>query len=78
MIGLPHFYGRLGSGEKDREIDWNIVEWNGILGHDSEMQGYTEEGTWANEMHCVMNHAPGAGSIAQPVDHCATDVPREY
>ena len=25
--------------------------------------------TWANEMNIVMNRAPGAGSITQPVDH---------
>ena len=38
--------------------------------------------TWANEMNFVMNHSPGVGSIAQPVDlqsnttmHCATDAP---
>ena len=34
---------------------------NGVLGHDSTLQGYTGPvTTWANEMHFVMNHAPGA------------------
>ena len=42
---------------------------NGALGRNSALQGYLESGTtWANEMHCGMNHAPGAGSIARPVD----------
>ena len=32
------------------------------------LSGYTGPGmTWANEMNTVINHAPGAGSIA-PVD----------
>ena len=37
---------------------------NGVLGHDSVLQGYTgPDTTWANEMNSVMNHALGAGSI---------------
>ena len=36
-----------------------------LLGHDSALLGYAGPGTtWANEMNFVMNHAPGAGSIA--------------
>ena len=43
---------------------------NGVLGHDSALQGCTGQGTtWVNEMNFVMDHAPGAGSIARPVDH---------
>ena len=42
---------------------------NGVLGHDSTQHGYTRPGTtWANVMNFVMNDAPGAGSIYQPVD----------
>ena len=42
---------------------------NGILGHNSALLGYTRLGTtWANDMKCHMNHAPGAGLIARPVD----------
>ena len=44
-------------------------EMNGVQGHDSALQGYTGPRTaWANEINFVMSHAPGAGSIAQPVD----------
>ena len=44
-------------------------EMNGVLGHDSALQGYTRPGTtWDKAMNFVMNHASGAGSIAQPVD----------
>ena len=31
--------------------------------------------TWANEMNFVMKHAPGAGSIAQPVDKQSSELP---
>ena len=31
--------------------------------------------TWANEMKFVKNHAPGAGSITQPVDPQSSDLP---
>ena len=42
---------------------------DGVLDHDSALQGYTGPGiTWANEINFVMNHAPGAGSIARLVD----------
>ena len=27
---------------------------------------------WAQEMNCVMNHAPGVGLIARPVDQQST------
>ena len=44
-------------------------EMNGVLSHDSELQGYTESGTtWANEMNFVLTYPPSAGSIAQPVN----------
>ena len=44
-------------------------EMNGVLDHDSALSGYTGPGTtWANEMNFVINHAPGAGSIARPFD----------
>ena len=33
------------------------------------LEGYTGPGkTWTNEMNFVMNHAPGARSIARPVN----------
>ena len=42
---------------------------NGVLGHDSALQGYTGPGTvWVNEMNFGMNHAPGAGLITRIVD----------
>ena len=42
---------------------------NGVLGTDSALQGNTGPGTtWSNEMNFVMNHGPGAGLIAKPVD----------
>ena len=41
----------------------------GVLGHGAALSGYTGPGTiWTNEMYFVMNHAPGAGSIAWPAD----------
>ena len=36
---------------------------NAVLGHNSALV-YWVGTTWANEMNFVMNHAPGAGSIA--------------
>ena len=42
-------------------------EMNGVLGHYSALQSYYNDGprsTKANEMHFVINHVPGAGSIA--------------
>ena len=40
-----------------------------VLGHASTLEGYIGLGTaWANKVNFVMNYAPGAGSIAQPVD----------
>ena len=48
----------------------------GVLGHDSVSQGYTgQDTTWANEINFVMNHAPGAGSIARPVDQHSSALP---
>ena len=42
---------------------------NGVLGPYSAPVRLTGTGTsWANEINFVMNHAPGAGSIARPVD----------
>ena len=44
------------------------MEMIGVLGHDSAMSGYTGLGTtWANETNFVVNLAPGAGLITQPV-----------
>ena len=34
--------------------------------------------TWANEMNFVMNHAPGAGSNAQPADQQSSALPLSY
>ena len=40
-----------------------------VLGHDFALSGTTGQGTtWASELNFVMNHTPGAGSIAGPVD----------
>ena len=40
----------------------------GILIQASALPYYTRpETTWTNEMNVVLNHAPGAGSIAGPV-----------
>ena len=42
---------------------------NIVLGHDSALEGYTGPGTtWVDEMNFGMNHVPGAGSMARPVD----------
>ena len=49
------------------------------LGHDSALQGHTGPGTtWANEMNFVMERAPGAGSIARPVDPQSNIIPLSY
>ena len=34
--------------------------------------------TWVNEMNIAMNHAPGAGSIARPVDQQSSALPLCY
>ena len=50
----------------------------GALDHDSALEVYTEPGTLDNEMNLIMNHSPGAGSIARPAFqryHCAMDAP---
>ena len=52
---------------------------NGVINHDSVLQGYTELGTtWANEMNFVMNHAPGAGLLARPVDQQSSALTLSY
>ena len=55
---------------------------NGVLGHDSALvRLYWAGATRANETDFVMNHTPGAGSIARPITsnsaryHYITDVP---
>ena len=52
-------------------------EMNAVLGHDSALARlYTvSESTWTNEMNLVMNHAPGAGSIARPGDQQSSTLP---
>ena len=57
-------------------ITWaNMWLMNGVSGHDSALYGYTGPGTtWVNEMDFVKNHAPGAGSIARPVDHVQREI----
>ena len=56
----------------DEDVD--ILKMIGALGRDFALLSYTGPGTtWANVMHFVINNAPGAGSIARPVDHCTTD-----
>ena len=44
----------------------------GVLGHDSALG---QETNWANEMNSVMNHAPGAVSIARPFDQQFSALP---
>ena len=42
-----------------------MTEMNGVLGHNTALQGYAGQGTtWANYMNFDMNHASCAGSIA--------------
>ena len=52
--------------------EYNQSELNemiGVLDHDSALYGYTGPwATWANEMDFVVNHAPGAWSIAWSID----------
>ena len=51
----------------------------GVLCHDSALKGYTGPGTtWANKIHFVMNHAPGAGTFAQTVDLQSTALILSY
>ena len=41
---------------------------NGVLGHESALVSlYWAGDNWANGMNFVMNHAPGAGSLARLV-----------
>ena len=59
-----------------KETDLSII---GVVDHDSDLWGYSGPGTtWANEMHCPMNHAPGVGSIARPVDGQFMALPLSY
>ena len=54
-------------------------EMNGVLGHNSALEGYTRQGTtWDNEMNFGMNHAPGVGLIARPVDKKSNALPLSY
>ena len=52
---------------------------NGVLGRNSAQKGYTGPGTTlVNEMKFRMNHTPGAGLIAQPVDLQSRELPLSY
>ena len=45
----------------------------------STLSGYTGPGTtWADDVYFDMNHAPGAGSIARPVDLQSSTLPLYY
>ena len=64
---------------------WTVaspMKWNkliGVLGHDSALWAYTgPETNWANDINFVMNHAPGAGSIARPVDQQSNALPLNH
>ena len=49
---------------------------NGVLVQIQHLKGYTVPGTtWANQMNFVINHAPGAGSTAHPVDQQSSALP---
>ena len=50
---------------------------NGVICHDSALvRLYIGPGiTWADEMNFVMNHAPGAGFIASPVNQQSSVLP---
>ena len=51
----------------------------GDLGHDSALQGYTgPRTTWADGINFIMNHVPGTGSIARPVDQKSSALPLCY
>ena len=47
------------------------MKMNDVLSHDSVRLYWAG----ANEMNFVMNHAPGAGSIARPVDQQSSALP---
>ena len=68
------------AGSQTFLVNISMSEMSGVLSHGSALKGYTGPGTtWANKMKLVMNHAPGAGLITQPIDqqssayHCTTD-----
>ena len=49
---------------------------NGVLSHDSVVQGYSGSGAiWVNEMNVIKNHAADAGSIGRPVDLQSSALP---
>ena len=48
---------------------------NGVLGQNSALRPGK---TCANEMNFGMKHAPGAGSITQPVDLQSSVIPLDY
>ena len=53
-----------------------VADLNGVLGHDSALLRLTwAEDNLVNEMNSVMNHTPGAGSIARPVDQQSSTLP---
>ena len=47
----------------------------GVLGHDPALGRLYWARDLGNQMNFVMNHAPGAGSIAQPVDQQSSALP---
>ena len=56
-------------GKHSQNFDTIIFYICGVLGHILHCQGYTGPWIfWANQMNLIMKHAPGAGSIAQPID----------
>ena len=56
-----------------------VFEMNGALGYDFKLQSFTGLGTTrANEMDLGIKHAPGAGSLAQPVDLQSSVLPLCY
>ena len=53
-----------------------IGQMSAVLGHDSELEGYTGPGTtWDNELNFVRNHALCAGTVSQPVDQQSSMLP---
>ena len=55
------------------------IEMNAVLGHNSTLYGYTGLGTiWTNEMYFGMNHPPGSGSVAWPVNLQSSELPPHH
>ena len=48
---------------------------NGALGCDSTSKAILGQGQLGNEMNYVMDHAPGAGLIDQPVNQQSSQLP---